>query len=87
MKDLIARLREEANAIERMHGETLTVEWRAQEAQRLRDCAKQIEALKADRDKLLVMASRMADAINRCQDDDDCSDLSAAYDFRQEYPR
>lgn len=46
-----------------------------------------VEALKADRDKLLVMASRMADCINRCQDEDDCSDLSAAYDFRQEYPR
>lgn len=46
-----------------------------------------VEELKADRDKLLVMASRMADCINRCQDEDDCSDLSAAYDFRQEYPR
>ena len=45
------------------------------------------EGLKAEREKLLVMASRMADCINRCQDDDDCSDLAAAYDFRQEYPR
>ena len=54
------QLRKEAVAVERMHGETLTVDWRTKQANQLRAHAAALEELAALREQLAEARAEIA---------------------------